>query len=195
MKLKSLSHKLVLSALIALGGLLVTPAAIACQDSGSGRCGNVGYSGNRDNSAYYGGYGGYGGGGYSSYSTPAPTRYITDYLALFFDKQDRPYFYRERHVEYYADDWTQKEWDAAMEKGLAQCNRSPSRAPCEFNTQVANRGCIAYLYTPDMHFIETKGRYSTSHENCLVASEAVHQRCMSKYKDANMCRSIRIEKP
>lgn len=192
MKLKSLSHKLVLSALIALGGLLVTPAAIACQDSGSGRCGNVGYSGNRDNSAYYGGYGG---GGYSSYSTPAPTRYITDYLALFFDKQDRPYFYRERHVEYYADDWTQKEWDAAMEKGLAQCNRSSSRAPCEFNTQVANRGCIAYLYTPDMHFIETKGRYSTSHENCLVASEAVYQRCMSKYKDANMCRGIRIEKP
>lgn len=69
-----------LMALGALGGLAVSTPAMACQDGGSGRCGNVGYTGNRDNSAYYSS--GYSGGSSSDYSRPRTQEEIEEGLRI-----------------------------------------------------------------------------------------------------------------
>lgn len=74
--MKLFNKKLIANAVLVLGGLMLSELALACQDSGSGRCGNVGWTGNRDNSTYYGNYGGYNN-SHSGY-TPPPINYSED---------------------------------------------------------------------------------------------------------------------
>ena len=62
--------------LLVLFVMSLSEMTLACQDSGSGRCGDQGWSGNRNNQEYY--YGNRGG----NYTAPPPQVVYVDYYAV-----------------------------------------------------------------------------------------------------------------
>ncbi|WP_066802553.1 hypothetical protein [Moraxella oblonga] len=115
-----------------------------------------------------------GGYGYSS-------GYRVKYLGLFRDRNYKPYFVRKSYIS--SDGYL--DFEQADGDGLAECNKSSKRAPCETLASVkGSRGCIAYLDTPQV-------LYSYPAETCREAKQIVNDRCMARYNDLNTCKGIK----
>lgn len=165
--------KLSVTALIIAGASLFSQSALACQDSGSGRCGNVGWTGNRDNSAYYGGgsYGNANSGGYSG------TQH--KYIGLAWTKDDKPFFYDTIMVTPYYN-LTPYDWEIQDDIFISQCNQNSKRSPCRKAFSMTN-GCIAIAQVGEM-------MYADGGATCNEAKQKAMQLCQAEDKSPNDCK-------
>ncbi|WP_019519717.1 DUF4189 domain-containing protein [Faucicola boevrei] len=169
--------KLSATALIIAGAnMLLSQSALACQDGGSGRCGNVGWTGNRDNSAYYGGYGN-SGGGYSG-------GYIDKYLGLAWTKDGKPFFYNAQYRTNYG--FTENHFKQSDADTLYECNKSSRRSPCKFATSWIN-GCIAIAKVGEV-------MYSDGGATCNEAKQKAMQLCQAYDSNPNACKIYKTRK-
>ncbi|WP_394261025.1 DUF4189 domain-containing protein [Moraxella boevrei] len=168
--------KLSATALIIGGASLFSQSALACQDSGSGRCGNVGWTGNRDNAAYYGSYGnsggGYGGG------------YTDRYLGVAWTKDAQPFFHTARVRSNYG--WQPEFWAEYNNVTVAHCNQSSHRSPCKFATSWIN-GCIAIAKVGEV-------MYSDGGATCNEAKQKAMQLCQAYDSNPNACKIYKTRK-
>ncbi|STZ08476.1 Uncharacterised protein [Moraxella caprae] len=167
--------KLSATALIIAGASLFSQSALACQDSGSGRCGNQGYSGNTYNGGYgYGNSGGYGNvnsGGYSG------THH--KYIGLAWTKDNKPFFDNSIMITL-SDTPTENDWTIQDKLTLGQCEQSSRRSPCRMAHSMTN-GCIAIAQVGEM-------MYADGGATCNEAKQKAMQLCQAEDKSPNACK-------
>ena len=167
--------KLSATALIIAGAtVLFSQSALACQDSGSGRCGNVGWTGNRDNSAYYGG------GGYRQYSGLHTHRYVT----VAFDRHAKPFIYRNT---FRTPDYVFADWEEADDIVLQACNSDPNRSPCRIGSAATNKKCVVYAF--DGNFMMSNAG------SCSQAKKALKRDCKAHYGNNPACNAVKMIRP
>ncbi|WLF84684.1 hypothetical protein [Moraxella sp. ZY210820] len=167
--------KLSATALIIAGAnVLFSQSALACQDSGSGRCGNQGYSGNTYNGGYYG-YGNYGGYGGS---------FTHKYVAVAFDRHAQPFIYRNT---FRTPDYVFADWDEAVGIVLQACNSDPNRSPCRYGSSATNKNCVVYAF--DGNFMMSNAG------SCSQTKKALKRDCKAHYGNNPACNAVKVIRP
>ncbi|STZ56083.1 Uncharacterised protein [Moraxella lacunata] len=175
--------KLSATALIIGGASLFSQSALACQDGGSGRCGNVGWTGNRDNAAYYGSYGN--SGGYGNVNSGGYSGTHHKYIGLAWTKDGKPFFDNSIMITL-SDTPTENDWTIQDKLTLGQCEQSSRRSPCKFATSWIN-GCIAIAKVGEV-------MYSHGGASCDEAKQKAMQLCQAYDSNPNACKIYKTRK-